>query len=136
MTSTVTTTIAMTNTAIPRAGRKRPRTNEPTVMAAVTASQTTVRTRHPAVRTAPTVTEPATAPTVRPRSREVSPVPSSTRWARPLRLVAAENPRKPLSDNKLASLLNDQGIKVARRTVAKYREAMRIPSSSARKRLV
>ncbi|AFT71843.1 RNA polymerase sigma-54 factor [Alloalcanivorax dieselolei B5] len=52
------------------------------------------------------------------------------------KLVAAENPRKPLSDNKLASLLNEQGIKVARRTVAKYREAMRIPSSSARKRLV
>ena len=52
------------------------------------------------------------------------------------KLVAAENPRKPLSDNKLANLLNDQGIKVARRTVAKYREAMRIPSSSARKRLV
>ncbi|GAA5111205.1 RNA polymerase factor sigma-54 [Alloalcanivorax gelatiniphagus] len=52
------------------------------------------------------------------------------------KLVAAENPRKPLSDNKLASLLNDQGIQVARRTVAKYREAMRIPSSSARKRLV
>ncbi|HCI11138.1 MAG TPA: RNA polymerase sigma-54 factor, partial [Alcanivorax sp.] len=52
------------------------------------------------------------------------------------KLVAAESPRKPLSDNKLASLLNDQGIKVARRTVAKYREAMRIPSSSARKRLV
>lgn len=52
------------------------------------------------------------------------------------KLVAAENPRKPLSDNKLASLLNEQGINVARRTVAKYREAMRIPSSSARKRLV
>ena len=52
------------------------------------------------------------------------------------KLVAAENPRKPLSDNKLANLLNDQGIKVARRTVAKYREAMRIPSSSSRKRLV
>ncbi len=52
------------------------------------------------------------------------------------KLVAAENPRKPLSDNKLASLLNDQGINVARRTVAKYREAMRIPSSSSRKRLV
>ncbi|MDX1804317.1 MAG: RNA polymerase factor sigma-54 [Alcanivorax sp.] len=52
------------------------------------------------------------------------------------KLVAAENPRKPLSDNKLANLLNEQGINVARRTVAKYREAMRIPSSSARKRLV
>jgi len=52
------------------------------------------------------------------------------------KLVAAEDPRKPLSDSKLADLLNDQGIQVARRTVAKYREAMRIPASSDRKRLV
>lgn len=52
------------------------------------------------------------------------------------KLIAAENPRKPLSDNKLASLLADQGINVARRTVAKYREAMLIPSSNERKRLV
>lgn len=52
------------------------------------------------------------------------------------KLLDAENPRKPLSDNKLTHLLNEQGINVARRTVAKYREAMRIPSSSARKRLV
>lgn len=52
------------------------------------------------------------------------------------KLVAAEDPRKPLSDNKLSSLLKDQGIQVARRTVAKYREAMRIPASSDRKRLV
>lgn len=52
------------------------------------------------------------------------------------KLVAAEDARKPLSDNKLADLLNEQGIQVARRTVAKYREAMRIPASSERKRLI
>lgn len=52
------------------------------------------------------------------------------------KLVAAENPKKPLSDNKIATLLGDQGIKVARRTIAKYREAMNIPPSNERKRLV
>ncbi len=52
------------------------------------------------------------------------------------KLIAAENTRKPLSDNKLAKILSEQGIKVARRTVAKYREAMAIPSSSERKSLV
>lgn len=52
------------------------------------------------------------------------------------KLIAAESPKKPLSDSRLASLLNEQGIQVARRTVAKYREAMRIPASSERKRLV
>jgi len=39
-----------------------------------------------------------------------------------------------LSDNKIASLLADEGIKVARRTVAKYRESMNIASSSERRR--
>ncbi|WP_260295179.1 RNA polymerase factor sigma-54 [Sedimenticola hydrogenitrophicus] len=52
------------------------------------------------------------------------------------KLVAAEKPNKPLSDNKLASILADQGIQVARRTVAKYRESMAIPPSNERKRLV
>ena len=52
------------------------------------------------------------------------------------KLVAAENPRKPLSDSKLAGILSESGIQVARRTVAKYREAIAIPSSSERKRLV
>ena len=52
------------------------------------------------------------------------------------KLIAAENTKKPLSDSKLAALLSDQGINVARRTVAKYREAMAIPSSNERKRLV
>ncbi len=52
------------------------------------------------------------------------------------KLIAAETPSKPLSDNKIAALLSDQGVKVARRTVAKYREAMTIPPSNERKRLV
>ncbi len=51
------------------------------------------------------------------------------------KLVAAEAANKPLSDNKIALLLGDQGINVARRTVAKYREAMHIPPSNERKRL-
>ena len=52
------------------------------------------------------------------------------------KLVDAEQPRKPLSDNKITQELDKQGIKVARRTVAKYRESMGIPSSSERKRLI
>jgi RNA polymerase sigma-54 factor len=50
------------------------------------------------------------------------------------KLIAAENPRKPLSDSKLGAILCGQGFNVARRTVAKYREAMNIPSSSDRRR--
>ncbi|MBT4519798.1 MAG: RNA polymerase factor sigma-54 [Halieaceae bacterium] len=52
------------------------------------------------------------------------------------KLVAAENPRKPLSDNKITQLLEGEGITVARRTVAKYRETLFIPPSNERKRLV
>jgi len=52
------------------------------------------------------------------------------------KLIAAEESAKPLSDNKIATLLSDQGINVARRTVAKYREAMSIPPSNERKRLI
>ncbi len=52
------------------------------------------------------------------------------------KLIAAENAQKPLSDSKLAAILSEQGIKVARRTVAKYRESMAIPSSSERKSLM
>jgi len=51
------------------------------------------------------------------------------------KLTAEENPRKPLSDNKIASILADQNINVARRTVAKYRESLSIPPSNERKRL-
>lgn len=51
------------------------------------------------------------------------------------KLVGAETPDKPLSDSKIAAILEEQGINVARRTVAKYREAMAIPPSNERKRL-
>jgi len=51
------------------------------------------------------------------------------------KLIAAEKPTKPLSDSKIASVLAEQGIKVARRTIAKYREALAIPPSNERKRL-
>ncbi len=51
------------------------------------------------------------------------------------KLIGAEMPEKPLSDNQLAKLLSVEGIKVARRTVAKYREGMNIPSSSERRRV-
>ncbi len=52
------------------------------------------------------------------------------------KLIAAELPNKPLSDNKIATILSEQGIEVARRTVAKYRESMSIPPSNERKRLI
>jgi len=52
------------------------------------------------------------------------------------KLIDAENPVKPLSDSKISALLKDQGIMVARRTVAKYRESLNIPASSERKSLI
>ncbi len=52
------------------------------------------------------------------------------------KLIAAENPAKPLRDSKLTSLLSEQGIMVSRRTVAKYRESLSIPPSNQRKQLV
>lgn len=52
------------------------------------------------------------------------------------KLISAENPAKPLSDSKLTALLSSQGIMVARRTVAKYRESLSIPPSNQRKQLV
>lgn len=52
------------------------------------------------------------------------------------KLVAAENVRKPLSDSKITALLEEKGINVARRTIAKYRESLSIPPSNERKRLV
>ena len=52
------------------------------------------------------------------------------------KLVTAENQKKPLSDSKIAGLLEAQGIQVARRTVAKYRESLGIAPSSERKRLI
>ncbi len=55
--------------------------------------------------------------------------------ARIRRLIGQENPAKPLSDSKIAACLKDEGVAVARRTVAKYREAMRIAPSSERRRM-
>ena len=49
--------------------------------------------------------------------------------------VAAENPAKPLSDTQLADMLKEQGIECARRTVAKYRDALRIPTTTLRRTL-
>jgi len=51
------------------------------------------------------------------------------------KLVAAEEPDKPLSDSRIADILSQEGVQVARRTVAKYREALGIPPSSDRKRV-
>lgn len=52
------------------------------------------------------------------------------------KLVSQEDTRKPLSDNKIADLLQESGIEVARRTIAKYRESLNIPPSNERKRLL
>lgn len=50
-------------------------------------------------------------------------------------LIAAENTRSPLTDSRIAELLGEQGILVARRTIAKYREALQIPPVNMRKAL-
>jgi RNA polymerase sigma-54 factor len=50
-------------------------------------------------------------------------------------LVSGENAHQPLSDDRIVDLLKGEGVEIARRTVAKYREAMRIPSSAERRRL-
>jgi RNA polymerase sigma-54 factor len=50
-------------------------------------------------------------------------------------LVAAEDAGKPLSDSQISQMLEEQGIQVARRTVAKYREALKIAPASLRKAL-
>ena len=50
-------------------------------------------------------------------------------------LVGAEDPKKPLSDSQIAEILGQQGIVVARRTIAKYREALNIPPVNLRKSL-
>jgi len=56
--------------------------------------------------------------------------------ARIKKLIAQEDPNKPLSDSRIAEILSQEGAQVARRTVAKYREAIGIPPSSERKRVV
>lgn len=51
------------------------------------------------------------------------------------KLIAQESPDRPLSDSRIAELLSTDGVLVARRTVAKYREALGIPPSSERRRV-
>jgi len=50
-------------------------------------------------------------------------------------LLEQESPQKPFSDEKIAKVLREQGLTVARRTVAKYRESLRIPPASQRRKL-
>ncbi len=50
-------------------------------------------------------------------------------------IISNENPRKPLSDEKLANLLKEEGIPIARRTVAKYREQLDIPVARLRRNI-
>jgi RNA polymerase sigma-54 factor len=50
-------------------------------------------------------------------------------------MVSEENPKKPLSDNQITEVLGQQGIVVARRTIAKYRESLQIPPANQRKAL-
>ena len=49
-------------------------------------------------------------------------------------IIEAENPSRPLSDQKISDMLNSKGVEISRRTVAKYREEMGIFSSQQRKR--
>ena len=49
-------------------------------------------------------------------------------------LIGEEDKRNPLSDQKIADILGDRGLKIARRTVAKYREQLDIPTARYRKR--
>jgi len=49
-------------------------------------------------------------------------------------IIEEENPKKPLSDQKISDILKKRGIDISRRTVAKYRDELRIPSSSMRRR--
>ena len=51
------------------------------------------------------------------------------------KIVEEENPKKPLSDSKIVKILEDEGLILARRTIAKYREELRIPPSNQRKNL-
>ena len=51
------------------------------------------------------------------------------------KIIGEEPPNKPLSDQKICQMLGDEGLEIARRTVAKYREMLNIPSSSKRKKL-
>ena len=49
------------------------------------------------------------------------------------KIIENEDPRKPLSDSKIVSILQREGLELARRTIAKYREELKIPTSNQRK---
>jgi RNA polymerase sigma-54 factor len=49
------------------------------------------------------------------------------------KIIEAEDPRRPLSDSKIMTILQKEGLVLARRTIAKYREELRIPTSNQRK---
>jgi RNA polymerase sigma-54 factor len=49
------------------------------------------------------------------------------------KIIEGEDPRKPLSDSKIVSILQREGLILARRTIAKYREELKIPTSNQRK---
>jgi len=51
------------------------------------------------------------------------------------KIVAAEDSKRPLSDSSIVKMLKAEGLQIARRTVAKYREELKIPSSSTRKQV-
>lgn len=50
-------------------------------------------------------------------------------------IINSEDKKKPLTDDKLVTILNEMGFQIARRTVAKYREAMKIPKARLRRKL-
>ena len=54
-------------------------------------------------------------------------------WKLEAGFLENEDPRKPLSDSKIVSILQKEGLMLARRTIAKYREELKIPTSNQRK---
>ena len=52
------------------------------------------------------------------------------------KMIEDEDKAKPLSDDKIAEMMNNEGFNIARRTVAKYRENMKIPKATLRRKLV
>jgi len=51
------------------------------------------------------------------------------------KVIGEEDPKNPLSDSEIARILKQEGLQIARRTVAKYREELRIPSSNSRRQI-
>ena len=66
-------------------------------------------------------------------SSEGESVSSVTIKQRIRKIIESEDARKPLSDSRIVSMLQDEGLMLARRTIAKYREELKIPTSSQRK---